>query len=63
MALQMTEWLTSPGLASPQVTDYRRDKVEAREETKMGGYYAYLIGDDGHITNRVAFFAVTDEEA
>jgi hypothetical protein len=29
----------------------------------MSGYYAYFIGDDGHITNRVAFFAVTDEEA
>ena len=29
----------------------------------MSGYYAYFICDDGHITNRVAFFAVTDEEA
>jgi hypothetical protein len=29
----------------------------------MCGYDAYFIGDDGHITNRVAFFAVTDEEA
>jgi hypothetical protein len=63
IASHITEWLTSPGLASPKVTDYRRDKVEAREETKMGGYYAYLIGDDGRITNRVAFFATTDEEA
>jgi hypothetical protein len=29
----------------------------------MSGYYAYFIGDDGHITNRVGFFAVPDEEA
>ena len=30
---------------------------------KMSGYYAYLTGDDGHITNRVTFLAAYDEEA
>ena len=29
----------------------------------MSGYYAYLTGDDGHITNRVTFLAAYDEEA
>jgi hypothetical protein len=29
----------------------------------MTGYYAYLTGDDGHITNRVTILAVNDEEA
>jgi hypothetical protein len=29
----------------------------------MSGYYAYSIGDDGHVTNRVAFFASDDQEA
>lgn len=29
----------------------------------MTGYYAYIIGDDGHITNRVHIFCDDDEEA
>jgi hypothetical protein len=29
----------------------------------MIGYYAYLIGDDGHITNRVTILAADDGEA
>ena len=29
----------------------------------MSGYYAYFIGDDEHITNRVIIIAVNDEEA
>jgi hypothetical protein len=43
----------------------RRDKKPGGDwgATKMSGHYAYFIGDDGHIRNRVAFFAVTDEEA
>ena len=27
------------------------------------GYYAYVIGDDGHIQNRVEFVCSDDEEA
>jgi hypothetical protein len=27
------------------------------------GYYAYLIGDDGHINNRVQILCNNDEEA
>lgn len=29
----------------------------------MGGYYAYIIGDDGHITGRVQVIAPDDTEA
>jgi hypothetical protein len=29
----------------------------------MSGYYAYFVGDDGHITNRVTILAANDEEA
>ena len=29
----------------------------------MTGYYAYVIGDDGHIQNRVAIICDDDEEA
>lgn len=29
----------------------------------MTGYYAYNIGDDGHITNRVSILCKDDEEA
>jgi hypothetical protein len=29
----------------------------------MTGYYAYFIGDDGHITNRVTILAADDGEA
>ena len=29
----------------------------------MAGYYAYIIGDDGHITNRVQIICDDDEEA
>ena len=29
----------------------------------MTGYYAYLTGDDGHITSRVTILAANDEEA
>jgi hypothetical protein len=29
----------------------------------MTGYYAYLTGDDGHITNRVTILAANDGEA
>ena len=27
------------------------------------GYYAFIIGDDGHIQNRVGIFCTDDEEA
>jgi hypothetical protein len=26
------------------------------------GYYAYILGSDGHVTSRMAFFAADDEE-
>ena len=29
----------------------------------MSGYYAYFIGDDGHITGYVTILASNDEEA
>ena len=29
----------------------------------MAGYYAYIIDDDGHITNRVQIICDDDEEA
>ncbi|WP_426527415.1 hypothetical protein [Bradyrhizobium sp. McL0615] len=29
----------------------------------MGGYYAYIIGDDGHITGRVQVICDDDTEA
>jgi hypothetical protein len=29
----------------------------------MGGYYAYIIGDDGHITGRVQVICDDDKEA
>ena len=29
----------------------------------MLGYYAYLVGEDGHRTNRVTILAASDEEA
>jgi hypothetical protein len=29
----------------------------------MNGYYAYVIGEDGHITNRVEVICDDDEEA
>jgi hypothetical protein len=29
----------------------------------MPGYYAYIIGDDGHITNRVGIVCYDDTEA
>jgi hypothetical protein len=29
----------------------------------MKGYYAYIIGDDGHIVNRVDVLCDNDEEA
>ncbi len=29
----------------------------------MTGYYAYIIGDDGHITNRVQIICDNDAEA
>jgi hypothetical protein len=29
----------------------------------LSGYYAYFMGDDGHITNRITVLAVNDEEA
>jgi hypothetical protein len=29
----------------------------------MTGYYAYIIGDDGHITNRIPIICDDDEEA
>ena len=29
----------------------------------MGGYYAYIIDDDGHITSRVSVFGKDDAEA
>ena len=29
----------------------------------MAGYYAYVIGDDGHITNRIEIICEDDEEA
>jgi hypothetical protein len=29
----------------------------------MGGYCAFIVGDDGHITGRVEFFGKDDEEA
>jgi hypothetical protein len=29
----------------------------------MAGYYAYIIGDDGHITNRVQTLCADEEEA
>jgi hypothetical protein len=29
----------------------------------MAGYYAYIIGDDGHITHRVPIICADDEEA
>ena len=29
----------------------------------MGGYYAYIIGDDGHIRNRVEIICDDDEDA
>lgn len=29
----------------------------------MTGYHAYLIGEDGHITNRVTILAADDGEA
>ena len=29
----------------------------------MSGYYAYFIGDDDHITNRVTILAANDIEA
>jgi hypothetical protein len=27
------------------------------------GYYAYVVGDDGHIANRIEVICETDEEA
>ena len=44
----MSDWLRSPGLKGP---------------TKMAGYYAYIIGDDGHIESRVDIRCDDDEEA
>ena len=29
----------------------------------VGGYYAYIIGDDGHIARRVVVFGENDSEA
>ena len=29
----------------------------------MGGYYAYIFDDDGHITDRVSVFGKDDAEA
>jgi hypothetical protein len=29
----------------------------------MNGYYAFVIGEDGHITNRIEIICENDEEA
>ena len=31
--------------------------------SQMPGYYAYIIGEDGHITNRVDVISPDDDEA
>ena len=39
-----------------------RPKV-SRMSGAMGEYYAYVIGDDGHITSRIAVIGADDAEA